>query len=93
MLPFKTYLGRGPWPDGAVAALAGFFSALLDGQKDRDLVVFYLWCMAQFAGAWTLLVLESLRAGNRGLLVSWWVTPLYLLAPAERTSHPYLSSV
>lgn len=70
-LPFKASLTGSWWWDGPFTLLAGFFSALLDGRKDRDLAVFYLWCMAQFAGAWTLLVLESLRNGNRGRFVSW----------------------
>lgn len=57
--------------DQQLSAMISFFSAIIDGNVSWDVTVFYVWGMAQFAAAWTVLVLEAKRAGNRGRLVSW----------------------
>ncbi|KAI1116014.1 hypothetical protein F5Y14DRAFT_408951 [Nemania sp. NC0429] len=57
--------------DQQLSGMIGFFSAIIDGNVPWDVTVFYVWGMAQFAAAWTVLVLEAKRAGNRGRLVSW----------------------
>lgn len=57
--------------DQQLSAMICFFSAIIDGNVSWDVTVFYVWGMAQFAAAWTLLVLEAKRAGNRGRIVSW----------------------
>jgi hypothetical protein len=57
--------------DGQLSGMVGFFSAIIDGNFEWEVTMFYVWGMAQFAAAWTLLVLESKRVGNRGRLVSW----------------------
>jgi hypothetical protein len=75
ILPFAISPTGVPVLDKIATALVGFFAVLMDGKGDRNLVVFYLWCMSQFAGAWTLLVLESLRVGNRGRITSWYAEP------------------
>ncbi|KAI0202209.1 hypothetical protein F4808DRAFT_82709 [Astrocystis sublimbata] len=56
--------------DYQLCGMISFFSALVDGNVPWDVTVFYVWGMAQFAAAWTLLVLEAKRAGNRGRVVS-----------------------
>ncbi|KAI2630512.1 hypothetical protein GGS21DRAFT_524624 [Xylaria nigripes] len=91
-LPFlRSYTGF-PDFDSRLCSIVAFFSALIDGDVSWDIFVFYVWGMAQFAAGWTLLVLESKRAGNRGRLISWigtagilfqgmtftFVVPLYL---------------
>ncbi|KAI1437709.1 hypothetical protein GGR50DRAFT_21461 [Xylaria sp. CBS 124048] len=57
--------------DRRLAGLVAFFSCLIDGNMSWDVTCFYVWGMAQFAAAWTLLALEAKRSGNRGRLVSW----------------------
>ncbi|KAI0969226.1 hypothetical protein F4678DRAFT_439771 [Xylaria arbuscula] len=57
--------------DGQLGAMVTFFSAIIDGNVSWDATLFYVWGMAQFAAAWTVLVLEAKRAGNRGRMVSW----------------------
>ncbi|KAI0408783.1 hypothetical protein F4802DRAFT_549097 [Xylaria palmicola] len=57
--------------DGQLSGMVGFFSAIIDGNVPWDTTMFYVWGMAQFAAAWTLLVLESKRVANRGRLVAW----------------------
>ncbi|KAI1282431.1 hypothetical protein F5Y07DRAFT_352535 [Xylaria sp. FL0933] len=57
--------------DKQLGAMISFFSAIIDGNVPWDVTMFYVWGMAQFAAAWTVLVLEAKRVGNRGRLVSW----------------------
>ncbi|KAK5636675.1 hypothetical protein RRF57_012387 [Xylaria bambusicola] len=56
--------------DYQLSGMIGFFSAIIDGNVPWDVTMFYVWGMAQFAAAWTILVLEAKRVGNRGRLVS-----------------------
>ena len=49
----------------------GYFSALFDGDVAPETRLFAIWGMVQFGACWALLVLEGLRAGNRGKLISW----------------------
>lgn len=57
--------------DYVLAVLVGFFSGLIGGDVAPQYRLFTLWGMTQFGACWTLVVLEGLRAGNRGRLVSW----------------------
>lgn len=91
--PFRTaYTGVGPI-DRHLSVLVGFFASLLhDPGAGWEASAFFLWVLGQAGAAWTLLLLESLRAGNRGRLVSFagtvgflfqnltyaFVVPLYL---------------
>ncbi|KAI1755410.1 hypothetical protein F4782DRAFT_404214 [Xylaria castorea] len=69
--PFLTSYTGVSAVDFQLCAMISFFSAIIDGNVSWDVTMFYVWGMAQFAAAWTLLVLEAKRAGNRGRLVSW----------------------
>ncbi|KAI0552946.1 hypothetical protein F4679DRAFT_30566 [Xylaria curta] len=69
--PFLTSYTGVAAVDFQLCAMISFFSAIIDGNVSWDATMFYVWGMAQFAAAWTLLVLEAKRAGNRGRLVSW----------------------
>ncbi|KAI0834858.1 hypothetical protein F5Y06DRAFT_278085 [Hypoxylon sp. FL0890] len=58
--------------DQQLAVLIGFFAALIDDAgASWDTTAFFVWGMAQFVAAWTILMLEGRRSGNRGRLVSW----------------------
>jgi hypothetical protein len=57
--------------DHQLSGMVAFFSACIDGNVPWETTIFYVWGMAQFAAAWTLLVLESKRVANRGRLVSY----------------------
>ena len=57
--------------DGVLLFLVGFFSALFDGDIAPECRLYAVWGMTQFGACWTLVILEGLRAGNRGRLVSW----------------------
>ncbi|KAI0456129.1 hypothetical protein F5B21DRAFT_513484 [Xylaria acuta] len=69
--PFPTSYTGVPAVDFQLCAMISFFSAVVDGNVPWDVTMFYVWGMAQFAAAWTLLVLEAKRVGNRGRLVSY----------------------
>ncbi|KAI8950906.1 hypothetical protein F4801DRAFT_590099 [Xylaria longipes] len=69
--PFLTSYTGVSAVDHQLCVLVSFFSAIIDGNVSWNVTMFYVWGMAQFAAAWTLLVLEAKRAGNRGRLVSW----------------------
>lgn len=59
------------WIDGQLGILVCFFAPVLDAGWGREaLVLFSVYGLGQFGGVWTLMVLESLRLGNRGLAVS-----------------------
>ncbi|KAK8114873.1 hypothetical protein PG999_006942 [Apiospora kogelbergensis] len=76
--PFKrVWSGLAP-VDGMLNMMVGFFSAIIDGTavdgretEDWNSLLFYAWGMAQFVAGWSMLLLESLRVGNRGRLVSY----------------------
>ncbi|KAH8166155.1 hypothetical protein CIB48_g2087 [Xylaria polymorpha] len=69
--PFLTSYSGVSAVDYQLCAMISFFSAIIDGNVPWDVTMFYVWGMAQFAAAWTLLVLEAKRVGNRGRLVSY----------------------
>jgi len=70
-VPFlRSYTGVGP-VDQILCNMIGFFAAVIDAHNDWEVTLGYTWGMAQFASAWTLLLLEAKRIGNRGRLVSW----------------------
>lgn len=91
--PFRRiYTGVAP-VDKTLSILVGFFAGLLsDPGAGWDASAFVVWMIGQAGGAWTLLLLEGLRAGNRGRAVSFvgtlgflfqnltftFVVPLYL---------------
>jgi hypothetical protein len=52
--------------DRQLTILVGFFSAIIDGDVAPEITLFYGWGLAQFAVAWSVLLLESRRHGNRG---------------------------
>lgn len=57
--------------DHQLAILVTFFAPLCDVGFGREgLWLFGLFGLGQFGGAWTVMVMESLRAGNRGLVLS-----------------------
>ncbi|KXJ97597.1 hypothetical protein Micbo1qcDRAFT_8845 [Microdochium bolleyi] len=69
--PFlREYTGVGAL-DRTLVGLVAFFSALIDGNVDQSTVAFAIWGLAQFGAAWTLLVLEARRNGNRNSLLGW----------------------
>ncbi|KAI1324848.1 hypothetical protein F5Y16DRAFT_379733 [Xylariaceae sp. FL0255] len=57
--------------DGLVAGMVLYFSALVDAAPSANVLLFYVWGMAQFCAAWTVLVLEGRRNGNKGRAVAW----------------------
>ncbi|KAI1340542.1 hypothetical protein F5Y15DRAFT_378979 [Xylariaceae sp. FL0016] len=68
--PYKTAYTGVAAIDNQLSVLVAFFSPLVDGPVPADVRLFYVWGMAQFVASWTLLMLEGLRVGNRGRLVS-----------------------
>ncbi|KAK8041934.1 hypothetical protein PG993_006457, partial [Apiospora rasikravindrae] len=77
--PFKRHwCGLAP-VDWTLSGIVGFFSAVIDGSNapnggdkvEWDAYLFYVWFAAQFIAVWAMLLLESLRVGNRGRLVSY----------------------
>ena len=64
----RVYTGVGP-VDYQLAVLAVFFWELVDGSMPNgSLQAFHL--AGQFGAAWTIVVIEGLRKGNRGRIVS-----------------------
>lgn len=58
--------------DDQLAILIAFFTVLLDAPGQSVETVWTVrWLMTQFVGGWVLLVVEGLRRGNRGRVVSW----------------------
>jgi hypothetical protein len=55
--------------DRQLVTLVSFFSPVTDGSSN-ELSVFALFGLGQLGAVWTLLVMESLRKGNSGRLVS-----------------------
>lgn len=57
--------------DGQLAILVAFFAPVLDAGIGREgLALFSVYGLGQFGGVWTLMVMEGLRVGNKGLAVS-----------------------
>jgi hypothetical protein len=75
-LLLRTYTGIG-WLDSHLTKLVAFFAPALH-PSHVDLVLFSVFGFGQLGAAWTLLMMESLRSGNRGKAVSlyalhpWW---------------------
>lgn len=77
--PFKRHWTGLAAVDGLLSFLVGFFSAIIDGANNTgpdgkvewNGYLFYVWGSSQFIAAWAMLLLESLRVGNRGRLVSY----------------------
>lgn len=63
----RTYTGVAA-VDRQLTVLVGFFSAAVDGggAVPPECTLYYAWAMAQFAAGWTVLLLESRRAGSLG---------------------------
>ena len=55
--------------DKILVLMVTFFAPVVDGSTEG----FALWSMSQFGAAWCVMLLESLRVGNKGSLVSRYV--------------------
>jgi hypothetical protein len=55
--------------DHQLAALVVFFAPVVD-VKNPALNLFAIWGLGQFGAIWTLMVMESMRMGNKGKAVS-----------------------
>jgi hypothetical protein len=64
----KSYTGI-EFIDAQLVVLITFFAPFLD-VKNVESTLFSLFGFGQFGAAWTLLMMESLRSGNEGKLVS-----------------------
>jgi len=64
----RKYTGIGSI-DRQLQILVIFFSPVVDG-RNGDLVLFSILGAGQFGGAWVLLMMESLRLGNKGRMIS-----------------------
>jgi hypothetical protein len=53
--------------DEVLTFLVTFFAPIVDGRLDG----YARWGLGQFGAAWTVIVMEGLRNGNNGRLVSW----------------------
>jgi hypothetical protein len=67
-LLLKTYTGIAPI-DKQLTVLVTFFAPVLD-PKNGALILFSVFGLGQFGGAWTMMMMESLRIGNKGKAVS-----------------------
>jgi hypothetical protein len=65
----RRYTGIGPL-DNQIMTMIGFFMPALDGKR-ADISLVALEISGQAIAAWVLLVVESLRAGNKG---QWVIT-------------------
>jgi hypothetical protein len=69
-LLLKRYTGL-RWMDYQLSILVTFFAPVCDAGFGREgLWLFSLFGLGQFGAAWTIMVMESLRVGNRGLVIS-----------------------
>ena len=55
--------------DKQLAILVSFFAPVVD-MRNQSLNLFSIWGLGQFGAVWTLMVMESLRMGNRRKAVS-----------------------
>ena len=67
--------------DAMINLLLEFFSQGLRKSPDAEgidleALVAFVYLAAQFGGAWYLIALEGLRFGNRGTILSWYVSCL-----------------
>ena len=69
--------------DGPLTFLVTFFAPIIEASS-ASLSLFSLFGLGQLGAVWTLLLLESLRVGNRGEVVSLYTTPN---VPLSGTSH------
>jgi len=65
--------------DSMINLLLEFFSQGLrkspDAESmDLEALVAFVYLAAQFGGAWYLIALEGLRFGNKGTILSWYVS-------------------
>jgi hypothetical protein len=67
-LLLKTYTGVAP-VDRQLTVLVTFFAPVLNSTNGA-LTVFSIFGLGQFGAAWTLMMMESMRVGNRGEIVS-----------------------
>jgi hypothetical protein len=67
-LLLRTYTGIAPI-DRQLTVLVTFFAPVLD-PKNGALTVFSIFGLGQFGGAWMLMMMESMRMGNKGKIVS-----------------------
>jgi len=65
----STYIGL-PTIDRLLTSLVAFFAHVVDG-SDGALMLMAIDGLAQFGAMWTLLVMESMRAGNKGKAASF----------------------
>jgi hypothetical protein len=56
--------------DNQLAILITFFAPVVDARSGA-LHLYSVFGLGQFGGAWALMVLETLRMGNLGRVVSW----------------------
>ena len=55
--------------DHQLTVLVAFFAPVVDF-KSHGLNLFSVWGLGQFGAVWTLMVMESMRTGNKGRAVS-----------------------
>jgi hypothetical protein len=55
--------------DRQLIILVAFFAPVVD-VKNPALNLFAIWGLGQFGAVWTLMVMESMRMGNKGKAVS-----------------------
>jgi hypothetical protein len=55
--------------DRQLTVLVAFFAPVVDF-KNPALNLFAIWGLGQFGAVWTLMVMESMRMGNKGKAVS-----------------------
>ncbi|KAH8671247.1 hypothetical protein BX600DRAFT_242600 [Xylariales sp. PMI_506] len=72
---FRNYTGVAN-VDVVLAALAAFFSGLLDGDVAPEYTLYAIWAFLQFMSLSVLVILEGFRPGNKGKLVAWTSTML-----------------
>ena len=60
--------------DRQLSILVAFFTIAVDGPRSWDVTLSQWYLLGQFCAGFSLLVLEGLRQGNQGKLVSWLVT-------------------
>ncbi|KAK0726475.1 hypothetical protein B0T21DRAFT_350605 [Apiosordaria backusii] len=57
--------------DTRMGILIGFFSGLINGEKNWDVDLAYIWTMGMFFSGWALLSVEAHRRANKGRVISW----------------------
>ena len=64
----KAYTGVGPI-DRQLTILVVFFSPVLD-PRNGALMLYSIFGLGQFGAAWTIMMMEGMRRGNKGKIVS-----------------------